>query len=207
MNKKILIAGICITVGIALLAVPFFYHFRGKEKTDVLLTEFEQTLENVDNEETTEGGDGEQAASDEEKKALLEKSEVIGIIEIEAIDIRYPIVEGADKSDLAYAIGHIIETAGIGETGNCVLAGHNGSRNGTFFTELNQLKVGDSVILTDKDGMEHEYEVSKTFIVESYDNFIKDQTEKEELTLLTCVESGTKRFVCKCEPMKLEVKP
>lgn len=207
MNKRILIAGICITVGIALLAVPFFYHFRGKEKTDVLLTEFEQTLENVDNEETTEGGDGEQTASDEEKKALLEKSEVIGIIEIEAIDIRYPIVEGTDKSDLAYAIGHISETAGIGEVGNCVLAGHNGSRNGTFFTELNQLKVGDSVILTDKNGMEHEYEVSKTFIVESYDSSIKDQTGKEELTLLTCAESGTKRFVCQCVPVKLEVKP
>lgn len=207
MNKRILIAGICITVGIALLAVPFFYHFRGKEKTDSLLTQFEQTLEDGDNEETTEGGDGEQAASDEEKKALLEKSEVIGIIEIKAINIRYPIVKGADKSDLAYAIGYISETAGIGKAGNCVLAGHNGGRNGTFFTELNQLKVGDSVILTDKDGMEHEYEVSKTFIVEPYDNSIKDQTEKEELTLLTCVESGTKRFVCKCVPVKLEVKP
>lgn len=200
MNKRNVVAGICIMVGIALLAVPFFYHFRGQEKTDMLLTEFEQTLEDGEGEETSEIGHGEKTTSDEEKKALLEKNDVIGIIEIEAIGIRYPIVEGSGKSELAYAIGHISETAAIGEKGNCVLAGHNGSRNGAFFTDLNQIRVGDVVILTDKNGMEHEYELSKTFVIEPYDNSIKNQMNNEEVTLLTCAENGTKRFVCKCIP-------
>ena len=204
LNKRKIVAGICIMLGIALLAVPFYYHFRGQEKTDMLLAEFEQTLEEGESEETGEVGQGEQTTSNEEKKALLEKNEAIGIIEIEAIGIRYPIVEGSGKSELAYAIGHISETASIGEKGNCVLAGHNGSRNGAFFTDLNQIRVGDVVILTDKNGIEHEYEVSKTFVIEPYDNSIKNQMDNEEVTLLTCAENGTKRFVCKCS-LKMEV--
>ena len=53
---------------------------------------------------------------------------VIGIIEIPGLDIRYPVMEGTTSKVLNAGIGHIEETAGIGESGNCVLCGHNGSR-------------------------------------------------------------------------------
>ena len=38
------------------------------------------------------------------------------------------------------------------------------------------------------------------FVVGPYDNSIKTQSEAEELTLFTCAEHGTKRFVVKCVP-------
>ena len=53
---------------------------------------------------------------------------VIGIIEIPGLDIRYPVMEGTTSKVLNAGIGHIEETVGIGESGNCVLCGHNGSR-------------------------------------------------------------------------------
>ena len=37
-------------------------------------------------------------------------------------------MEGTTSKVLNAGIGHIEETAGIGESGNCVLCGHNGSR-------------------------------------------------------------------------------
>lgn len=90
----------------------------------------------------------------------------------------------------------------IGEMGNCVLCGHNGSRNGIFFTHLNQVEAGDEVKLTDKKGELHRYAVSDTFIVGPYDNYVKKQTGEEILTLITCAERGTKRFICKCVPIE-----
>ncbi len=68
---------------------------------------------------------------------------VIGIIEIETIDIRLPIMERTSDGDIAYAIGHMSETFPIGTVGNCMLADHNGSRNGVLFTNLNQLVARD----------------------------------------------------------------
>lgn len=203
MGRK-MIAGICIVVGIALLAVPFFYKTHGKSETDKLLKEFEQIVEEGAYEEEIkqEEPESEQASGSEEDTALLLEENVIGIIEIEAIDIRLPIVEGTSARDIAYAIGHMSETAPLGEVGNCVLAGHNGSRNGVFFTNLNQLVVGDKVKLIDRNGEVHLYEVSDMFIVGPYDNEVKVQGEDEFLTLLTCAEKGTKRYVVRCIPAK-----
>ena len=93
-------------------------------------------------------------------------------------------MEGAGNSQIRYAIGHMTETAGLGEKGNCVLCGHNGSRNGTFFTNLNQLSAGDKVKITDKKGEVHMYEVADTSVIGPYDNTVKNQSDEEILTLL-----------------------
>ena len=123
---------------------------------------------------------------------------MIGLIEIEALELKYPIVEGADSKQLAYGIGHIPDTAAVGSKGNCVLAGHRGSRYGTYFKYLNRLTEGDVVKITDKEGNVHLYEVVSSEVVGPYDNFVKAQGDKTELTLLTCENSGTMRLIYHC---------
>ena len=200
---KIIFVGICIVAGIAFMAVPFYYHFHGQNETNELIDQFEHTLEeHEDEKEETKKKSKEQTALSQKDAALLSEEEVIGIIEIEAIDIRYPVLEGTGNSQIKYAIGHMPETAGLGEKGNCVLCGHNGSRNGIFFTNLNKLSVGDKVKITDKNGEIHMYEVTDTYIIDPYDNTVKKQSDEEILTLLTCANKGTKRFVCRCIPVK-----
>ena len=107
-------------------------------------------------------------------------------------------LEGAGSYELSCGIGHIPDTAGIGETGNCVLAGHNGSRHGTYFTNLKTLKEGDVIKLTDKKGSRYFYEVESMEVVDPYDNSVKDQGEGKVLTLLTCENSGTMRLTVRC---------
>ncbi len=201
--RKNIIAVICIITGIAICAVPFYYHFHGLAETDKLIKQYEQTVEEKDGEETKEEKQVEKKASlSKEDKAVLSEEDVIGIISIKAIDIRYPVVEGSDAGAIAYAIGHMSETADIGERGNCVLCGHNGSRNGTFFTNLSQLKIGDEIEIFDKKGNKHVYRVAETSIVEPHDVTVTEQADKERLTLFTCANYGTQRFVCKCTPVK-----
>ncbi|MEY8519003.1 class D sortase [Lachnospiraceae bacterium 29-84] len=202
MMRKIL-AAIFIVAGLAAMSVPLFYHFYGNHKTNELIEQFEQNLEQEHMEDDEKEKEKETEADakapiSEEDAALLSSGDVIGLIEIEALDLKYPIVEGADSKQLAYGIGHIPGTAAIGSKGNCVLAGHRGSRYGTYFKYLNRLSAGDTVKVMDKEGNVYLYEVVSWEVVGPYDNSVKAQGEKAELTLLTCENSGTMRLIYHC---------
>ena len=204
MTRKIL-AAVFITAGLAAMSVPLFYHFHGSHKTDGLIEQFEKSVEqeHMEDDEKEEKKTETEAADtkapvNEADAALLSSGDVIGLIEIEALELKYPIVEGADSKQLAYGIGHIPDTAAVGSKGNCVLAGHRGSRYGTYFKYLNRLSEGDVVKITDKEGNVHQYEVVSWEVVEPYDNSVKAQGEKTELTLLTCENSGTMRLIYHC---------
>ena len=187
MSIRKVVAGLLIAAGIAIMAVPFFWRATGEKQTEQLISEFEQTLEDDYDEETDV--EEEQTSISKEDEAILKEGGVIGIIEIPGLDIRYPVMEGTTSKVL---------NAGIGESGNCVLCGHNGSRYGTFFTPLSQISIGDEVMITDKNGLKHIYEVTETEVVNPYDNSIKTQGTEKELTLFTCSQKGTMRFVVRC---------
>ena len=201
--RKIL-AAIFIAAGLAAMSVPLFYHFYGNHKTNELIEQFEQNMEQEHKEDGEEEEEREAEAADtkapisEEDAALLSSGDVIGLIEIEALDLKYPIVEGADSKQLAYGIGHIPDTAAIGSIGNCVLAGHRGSRYGTYFKYLNRLSEGNTVKVMDKEGNVYLYEVVSWEVVGPYENSVKAQGEETELTLLTCENSGTMRLIYHC---------
>ena len=78
------------------------------------------------------------------KDSLLLQEGVIGIIEIPSLDIKYPVFEGAGSVQLNEGIGHMTNTTELCGKGNCVLAGHNGSRRGV----LKELFVFQSHIYT-----------------------------------------------------------
>lgn len=192
-----IVAVIFIIVGLAALSVPFFCQFYGNYKTSELIGQFEKNVK----QECMEDGEKEkkrEALISEEDAALLSSEDVIGLIEIEVLELKYPIVEGADSKQLAYGIGHISGTGVIGRRGNCVLAGHRGSRYGTYFKYLNRLSKGDMVKLTDKERHVYYYEVDSWEVVGPYDNSVKVQGEERELTLLTCENKGTMRLIYHC---------
>ena len=179
-----------IVLGIAIVAVPFLLRFLDGKQAEDYINRIGVT-EDEENEESEAGGS--------KKKATPELSEgAIGIIEIESLNIRYPIFEGAGAEQLNMGIGHLPETAGLLQKGNCVLAGHNGSRRGTFFTNLSSIAIGAEVKVTDKEMVIHTYIVEDTGVVGSYDASVRAESDEERLTLFTCAYHGTQRFVCRC---------
>lgn len=192
-----------IIAGIAFVMYPEFLRYTGEKEAEELMQGFEDELEDENEEEmdVEEEKTKEPSSLSQEDADALSEEEVIGIIKIESIDIKYPVMEGTSEDVLCKGIGHLAETAGIGEKGNCVLCGHNGSRRGTFFTPLNTVQIGDEVELIDKRGRSHIYKIVNTKVVEPRDNSIKNTDGTEKLTLFTCAESGTKRFVCECMPV------
>ena len=190
-------------MGLAVMSVPLYYRYTGNQKSDEMLERFEHMIEQEtetehEEEKETCGQEETETTVSEEDAATLAKEEVIGLIEIETLDIKYAVLEGTKSHELSCGIGHITDTAGIGEKGNCVLAGHNGSRHGTFFTNLKTIRTGEGVKLTDKECNGYFYEVESMEVVGPYDNSVKDQGEEAELTLITCENKGTMRLIVKC---------
>ena len=195
---------VLLMAGITFVVYPGFLKWRGEKRAQDLMQSFEDELEDTDEEEmdVEEEKTEESSSLSQEDADTLSQEEVIGIIKIESIGISYPILEGASGEVLNKGIGHITETAGIGEAGNCVLCGHNGSRSGTFFTPLSTAEIGAEVEILDKKGRTHFYKIVNTHVVEPRDNSIKATDGTEKLTLFTCAQSGTKRYVCECVPIE-----
>ena len=149
-------------------------------------------------EDETHEKEKDEETANRKKKKTLPMEGAVGIVEIESLDLRYPIFEGAGNEQLNRGIGHVAGTADLCSVGNCVLAGHNGSRWGTFFTNLCNIQTGAEVKLTNKNGVTHVYEVESTEVVEPYDGTVTQESDVECLTLFTCANHGTMRFVCRC---------
>lgn len=197
--KRNIIGIICILAGLIMLSVPFLFSYYGEMKNKELLKEVEETILEVTGNEKEVQENEREACPDEKEKTAYQTGTAIGIIEIAALDLKYPVIEGAGSSELSAGIGHIPDTAGIGETGNCVLAGHRGSRYGMYFKYLNRLCIGDEVKVSDKEGEVYLYEVAEITVIDPYDNSVKEQGEETKLTLLTCENSGTMRLIVSCD--------
>ena len=191
MSKKRIVT--LIVLGIAIVAVPFLLRFLDRKQAEDYINRMGVTEDEED--EESEAGGGKKKATPELSKGA---KGAIGIIEIESLNIRYPIFEGAGAEQLNMGIGHLPETAGLMQKGNCVLAGHNGSRRGTFFTNLSSMAIGAEVKVTDKEMVTHTYIVEDTGVVGPYDASVRAESDEERLTLFTCAYHGTQRFVCRC---------
>lgn len=191
MKRRIKKDIVLILLGVAIVAIPFLLRMKEQERSNRYMKAFEE-----------EQNEEKQNKKDHKKKdSLLLQEGVIGIIEIPSLDIRYPVFEGAGSVQLNEGIGHMTNTTELCGKGNCVLAGHNGSRRGVYFTYLCNIEAGAKVMLMNRKKEKHEYTVKEMKVVNPYDEWVTKQTEGESLTLFTCAEHGTKRFVVKCEPV------
>lgn len=191
MKRRIKKDIVLILLGVAIVAIPFLLRMKEQERSNRYMKAFEE-----------EQNEEKQNKKDHKKKdSLLLQEGVIGIIEIPSLDIKYPVFEGAGSVQLNEGIGHMTNTTELCGKGNCVLAGHNGSRRGVYFTYLCNIEAGAKVMLMNRKKEKHEYTVKEMKVVNPYDEWVTEQTEEEILTLFTCAEHGTKRFVVKCEPV------
>ena len=192
MKRRIKKDIVLILLGVAIVAIPFLLRMKEQERSNRYMKAFEE-----------EQNEEKQNKKDHKKKdSLLLQEGVIGIIEIPSLDIKYPVFEGAGSVQLNEGIGHMTNTTELCGKGNCVLAGHNGSRRGVYFTYLCNIEAGAKVFLTNKSREKHEYTVTESKVVNPYDERVTEPTAGESLTLFTCANHGTNRFVVKCEPVK-----
>ena len=132
------------------------------------------------------------------------EDEIIGVLEIPAMELTMPVYLGALDDHLAAGaavLGNTSAPIGGGNT-NCVIACHRGWKGADYFRHIDKLVVGDSVTLTNLWGT-LTYTVADIQIIQPHEvEKIKIQQGRDLLTLLTChpyASGGRQRFVVYCE--------
>lgn len=112
-----------------------------------------------------------------------------GLLEIPAISLTLPILEGMTQANLSVGAGTAKPDQKIGQ-GNFVLLGHYMNNRGVLFGGLRYLQQGNVIKVTYK-GQKADYEVTETKIVHKDEgHYMEDSKEKDKiLTLITCDSS------------------
>ena len=199
MMKKAFIT--LIIIGILLIGAALFIEFKSKSIQDDLVQKYEEKMYsnssvNYSIPETTENIEKKEVIKDTFTKPnnnkKNEKNDLIGILEIDSIGVKAPIVLGEENLD--YVVAKYRSSSDFGELGNVILAAHNNMR-GSIFRNLHKLKI-ESTVKIISDNKELEYKITNRYIVEPNDtskiNFLND---KKEITLITCINHAKQRLI------------
>lgn len=132
------------------------------------------------------------------------EDEIIGVLEIPAMELTMPVYLGASDEHLALGAAVLGSTSAPigGDNTNCVIAGHRGWRGADYFRHIDRLQEGDTVTLTNLWGT-LTYTVADIQIIQPHEvDKIKIQQGRDLLTLLTChpyASGGKQRYVVVCE--------
>jgi sortase A len=115
------------------------------------------------------------------------------------------VLEGATPRTLAFGPARLLSGAGLGESGNLLLAGHRTS----WFRPLEGIATGDTIQIQWLDShrnlREMKYKVGVIRIVDPQDVTLLAPTSEEALTLITCYPFGSspyspQRFMVRAYP-------
>lgn len=132
------------------------------------------------------------------------EDEIIGVLEIPAMELTMPVYLGASDEHLAAGAAVLGNTSAPigGDDTNCVIAGHRGWKGADYFRHIDRLQVGDTVTLTNL-WKTLTYTVADIQIIQPHEvDKIKIQQGRDLLTLVTChpyASGGRQRYVVYCE--------
>jgi sortase A len=195
------IGKILITIGIILILAVIGIRFHTINNQEKNIRSFLNYRENCLRNENQDLSQESETAS--AKNSVVIEENLIGIMNIEKIDLSVAIAEGTTKEALRYSVGHFEDTSLPGEVGNACFVGHRSYAFGEYFNRLDELEIGDQIeILTAKDTLT--YEVTESFVVEPEDIWVLKQTDEEIITLVTCtpVRIATHRLIIRAKRVK-----
>lgn len=118
-------------------------------------------------------------------------------IQIPAIQVDAPIVQGDGWDQLKKGVGQHIGTANPGQNGNMVLTGHN-DVFGEVFRHLDRLKPGDEIVIYTS-RRSYVYLIAEWFLVEPTQIEVMAPTTTPTVTLISCYPYmiNTQRIIVK----------
>lgn len=180
---KLLIAfGACIICGV------LYLNYTTSKINKQMVEEYRQSIEN------------DQIKSDE-----YNLGDVIGVLNIPKINLEVAIKRGIDNDILKDAVGHFENTSMPGEYGNFAVAGHRAYTSNKFFSNLDELQIGDEINVLSGDE-KFKYKVNNIEVVTPDKVEVVDSIDKskKEITLVTCTPKyvGSHRLIVKGEYVK-----
>lgn len=189
MRKTKRIIGVSLLIiGLLLLAFPMYYEWDKRQEMNAM--EEAMTL-------ITESDNGEADLSSVENLTVPEEqlTEVVEL-EIPAIDLKQTVLPETTEENLSIALTQIKSGQTLGE-GNFTIAGHRGYRGDRHFRNLPDVPVGSDVIVRQGDQSFH-YTITSSDVIAPTDTAVlEDETNQDEITLITCTIDGEERIAVK----------
>jgi sortase A len=181
---------VLLVVGIALLGWYSTVKIAASREQAALSRELEAARITADH--------AQHGAADAEESAdskVPQLRDLVGRLEVPRVKLSAIAREGVDARTLRGSVGHVPGTALPGDEGNAAFAAHRD----TYFAALKDVRMGDEVVITTKDGV-HRYTVTQTRVVDPSEVSVLDATGGRTLTLVTCypfdyVGSAPRRFI------------
>ncbi|WP_444685138.1 sortase domain-containing protein [Alkalicoccus luteus] len=139
-------------------------------------------------------------ASEEDTGPGLPETLSIPAIDVEADLEEVGILDNGQMGvpDSAEGVGWFEPGVRPGEQGNAVLAGHVDSREGpAVFYGLHELEAGDTVYVTDEEGSDLEFEVTKTIVYDRREAPLEEifgRSDGRHLNLITCTGTFNQEY-------------
>jgi len=170
-----------VASGVLLILMALAMKWQSGERQETLLRAFDVALALT----ATTSPDPARAPNNPDNLDSQTDIDPICLLVIPKIGLTVAVAEGVENRTLRYAVGHFEGTALPGEIGNFSVAGHSNSAFGEFFHRLDEVEVGD-VIIVECDGESYTYVVSERLVVEPEDTWVLDPTPDARITLVTC---------------------
>lgn len=218
------ISVLCIVVGIGVMAYPTVNDRYESYKQQQILKQWQESLQHIDQADsepdtvinTTPSPVPLRAeASEAEPKPLkleptpmptptpvslsLGQKNVEGILIIDKINLKLPILKDATVANLKLSVASIANTGKAGKIGNYAIAGHRNLTYGKNFNRLDEMTEGD-IIEVDTGSKQYRYKVeSKQYVLPEEVWVLKGNGKDREITLITChpMENPTHRIIVK----------
>ena len=162
------------------------------EEENVTVDNTQVTVENIETGSITTGG----SSSGTSHVVQYEGYNVVGTIEIPAIDLKYPILERTTPDSIELAVAILYTANGLNQPGNTLIVGHN-YRSGAFFGNNDKLQLNEKVYITDTSGTRIRYNIYNIYETSAEDgDFIMRETNgKREISLSTCTNNSKARLI------------
>ena len=192
---------VLIIAGLAIALYPVVTRYLEQQTEARLMAELDIQMQESDLETSTveayenlqslfvsyeEEEQGYEMPDEPEEVILPADGELLGRLEIPVIEARMPVVQGASDENLKAAAALLEGTSPIGTIGNAAIAAHRSYTYGRFFNRLNEVTIGDEIVVTTPDAV-YTYRVYEIKIVEPTDLSVLNRNNRDKvITLITC---------------------
>lgn len=183
-----LLAALLIITGLGLLAYPGLrerYYDRRQEELLAAWESYPAVFQAEAGEEEGRAEEEEAGTSDRSREKYIQEN-MLGVLVIEKIGLKMPVLKEDSKKNLNISIAHVAGSAGPGEEGNFVIAGHRMRTYGRHFNRLHELSPGDDIQFIGAEET-YLYRVFEVLLLEEDESWVLEPVEGEKLiSLVTC---------------------
>ncbi len=200
--------------GIAVIMYPTVKDINSERKQKQIVQRWDEVMDNLDEEVEIPHDSEDKGMNDsgevkssmnteiEEKiqPKIIIKDDEEGILLINKIDFKQPILKGSSQKNLSITISSVENEGGPG-SGNYSIAGHRSKAYGKNFNRLDELENEDEIEIYTAN-TKYTYLVYEKFRVNPNEVWVLDQKEGHvELTLITCdpIINPNKRLIIKAK--------